>query len=118
VAISLILAGAIGNLLDSAFYGLIFSDSASGIAQLFPVGGGYASLFYGKVVDMLYFPLIQGHFPSWIPFWGGEDFIFFRPIFNIADSAVTVGVLIILIFYRRFLSDNKTNTDQTASLSK
>jgi signal peptidase II len=62
--------------------------------------------------------LIQGHFPSWIPFWGGEDFIFFRPIFNIADSAVTVGVLIILIFYRRFLSDNKTNTDQTASLSK
>ncbi len=105
VAISLILAGAIGNLLDSMFYGLLFSDSAAGIAQLLPIGGGYASLFYGRVVDMLYFPLIQGHFPSWIPIWGGQDFIFFRPIFNLADSSVSVGVFIILLFYRRYLSD-------------
>jgi signal peptidase II len=107
VAISLILAGAIGNLLDSMFYGLFFSDSVNGIAQWLPIGGGYASLFYGRVVDMLYFPLIQGHFPSWLPIWGGEDFIFFRPIFNIADSSVSVGVFIILLFYRSYLSDNK-----------
>jgi len=105
VAISLILAGAIGNLLDSMFYGLLFSDSTISIAQWLPAGGGYASLFYGRVVDMLYFPLIQGHFPSWIPIWGGQDFIFFRPIFNLADSSVSVGVFIILLFYRRYLSD-------------
>lgn len=114
IAISLILAGAIGNLLDSMFYGVLFSDSAAGIAQLLPIGGGYAPLFYGRVVDMLYFPLIHGQLPSWIPFWGGEDFIFFRPIFNLADSAVTVGVFIILLFYRRYLSDTtETSNNET-----
>jgi signal peptidase II len=106
ISISLILAGAIGNLLDSMFYGLLFSDSMGQVAQFLPDSGGYASLFYGRVVDMLYFPLIQGHFPSWLPIWGGEDFIFFRPIFNIADSAVSVGVALILLFYRNQLSDN------------
>ncbi|MBB3186732.1 lipoprotein signal peptidase [Microbacter margulisiae] len=114
IAISLILAGAIGNLLDSMFYGVLFSDSAAGIAQLLPIGGGYAPLFYGRVVDMLYFPLIHGQLPSWVPFWGGEDFIFFRPIFNLADSAVTVGVFIILLFYRRYLSDTtETSNNET-----
>jgi signal peptidase II len=111
ISISLILAGAIGNLLDSMFYGLLFSDSMGQVAQFMPEGGGYASLFYGKVVDMLYFPLIEGHFPDWLPVWGGEDFIFFRPIFNIADSAVSVGVVLILLFYRHYLSDNENKKD-------
>jgi Lipoprotein signal peptidase len=107
VSISLIFAGAVGNLLDSMFYGLLFSDSMGQVAQFMPESGGYASLFYGKVVDMLYFPLIEGNFPDWFPVWGGEDFIFFRPVFNIADSAVSVGVVLILLFYRRYLSDNE-----------
>lgn len=107
ISISLILAGAIGNLLDCMFYGLMFSDSMGQVAQFMPESGGYASLFYGRVVDMLYFPLIEGNFPNWFPIWGGQDFIFFRPVFNIADSAVSVGVVLILLFYRRYLSDNE-----------
>ncbi len=109
ISISLIFAGAVGNLLDSMFYGLLFSDSMGQVAQFMPESGGYASLFYGRVVDMLYFPLIEGHFPDWLPVWGGEDFIFFRPVFNIADSAVSVGVVLILLFYRRYLSDNEVS---------
>ena len=107
ISISLILAGAIGNLLDCMFYGLMFSDSLGHVAQFMPESGGYAPLFYGRVVDMLYFPLIEGHFPDWFPLWGGEDFIFFRPVFNIADSSVSVGVVLILLFYRQYLSDNE-----------
>jgi signal peptidase II len=107
ISISLILAGAIGNLFDCMFYGLLFSDSMGHVAQFMPESGGYASLFYGRVVDMLYFPLIEGNFPDWFPIWGGQDFIFFRPVFNIADSAVSVGVVLILLFYRRYLSDNE-----------
>ena len=84
-SISLILAGALGNIIDSVFYGKIFNDSNFQKATIFPEEGGYGQLFYGKVVDMFYFPLIKGHFPNWIPLWGGEDFIFFRPVFNIAD---------------------------------
>ncbi len=100
--ISLILAGAIGNIIDSAFYGLIFSESYfNQTATMFPEGGGYAPFLYGKVVDMFYFPIIKGTFPAWIPFRGGEEFIFFRPVFNIADSAITTGVFILLIFQRR-----------------
>lgn len=119
VSISLILAGAIGNLLDSMFYGLLFSDSMGQVAQFLPDSGGYAGLFYGRVVDMLYFPLIQGHFPVWMPIWGGEDFIFFRPIFNIADSAVSVGVALILLFYRNQLSDqSKQKTEDKQSIEK
>ncbi len=101
-SISLIFAGALGNILDSAFYGLIFSESTYELARLFPPGGGYASFLHGKVVDMLYFPVIEGHFPAWVPFWGGEEFIFFRPVFNCSDSAITIGVLLILIFQRKF----------------
>jgi Lipoprotein signal peptidase len=107
ISISLILAGAIGNLFDCMFYGLLFSDSMGHVAQFMPESGGYAPLFYGRVVDMLYFPLIEGNFPDWFPIWGGQDFIFFRPVFNIADSAVSVGVVLILLFYRRYLSDNE-----------
>ena len=102
ISIALILAGAIGNIIDSAFYGMIFSESFMTPAQWFPEGGGYASFLHGRVVDMLYFPVIQGRYPSWIPFLGGDLFIFFRPVFNLADTAITTGVLITLVFYRRY----------------
>ncbi len=102
VSIALILAGALGNLIDSAFYGLIFSESAYyHPAQLFPEGGGYSSFLHGKVVDMLYFPIIKGHYPGWFPIAGGQEFIFFRPVFNIADSAITIGVFTLIIFQRK-----------------
>ncbi len=102
--ISLILAGALGNMIDSAFYGLIFNESYYQIATLFPPEGGYAGFLQGKVVDMFYFPIIQTHLPSWVPFWGGEEFIFFRPVFNIADSAITIGVISLLIFQKKFFN--------------
>ncbi len=100
VCFSLILAGAAGNLIDSAFYGLIFNESHSQVATLFPSGGGYTSFLLGKVVDMFYFPLIDSHFPSWFPIWGGQEFIFFRPVFNIADSSISTGIVAIFIFYK------------------
>jgi signal peptidase II len=102
---SLIMAGAIGNVLDSAFYGMIFNDSYGHVAKLFPAEGGYASFLQGRVVDMFYFPLISGHYPSWLPYVGGNDFIFFRPVFNMADSSITVGIISILLFYRRFFEE-------------
>ena len=105
LAISAIIAGAIGNLIDSAFYGIIFSESYFEPAILFPEGGGYSSLFHGKVVDMLYFPVLRGSWPDWSPFRPGQSFIFFRPVFNLADSAVTVGVFTIIIFQKRFFSE-------------
>ncbi len=104
--VALIFAGAMGNIIDSTIYGLIFSESTwFEKAQLFPSGGGYSSLFHGKVVDMLYFPIVQGHFPVWFPVWGGEDFLFFRPVFNIADSAITVGVALILLYQKRYFKE-------------
>ncbi len=109
ISISLILAGAIGNVLDSAFYGLIFSHSSyHSVAALLPEGGGYGTFLHGKVVDMLYFPIIKSYYPEWFPFWGGMDFIFFRPVFNIADSAITVGVFILIFFQKKFF-DKKDN---------
>ncbi len=104
IAFSLIIAGALGNILDSVFYGLIFSDSYGQLASFFPEGGGYAGLFQGRVVDMLYLPIYKGFLPEWIPFKGGDYFVFFRPVFNIADTAITVGVLILLLFQRNTLS--------------
>lgn len=102
---ALILAGASGNIIDSIFYGVIFEASYPGhIASFVPWGEGYSTLLHGKVVDMLYFPLFSGTFPEWMPFFGGEDFLFFRFIFNIADSAITVGVILLLLFYRKTLS--------------
>ena len=108
----LIYAGALGNLIDSCFYGLIFDKGMTfdplindyvgynGLATF--SGNGYASFLHGNIVDMLYFPIIQGHFPSWFPVWGGEYFEFFRPIFNIADASISTGVITILVFQKRF----------------
>lgn len=102
ISISLILAGAIGNLIDSAFYGMIFSDSFGRVAEIFPVEGGYAGFLHGKVVDMFYFPIIRGELPGWFPFWPGRHIIFFRPVFNLADSCITTGVFSILFFQKKF----------------
>lgn len=103
VCFSLILAGALGNILDSAFYGLLFSESTYfDAARLLPAEGGYSTFLHGKVVDMFYFPILEGAYPQWIPFVGGESFVFFRPVFNVADSAITTGVLSLLIFQRQF----------------
>ena len=100
---ALIFAGALGNLIDSMFYGLIFEESAiDHVAKIFPAHGGYAGFLHGSVVDMLYFPLIKSHYPSWIPFVGGDDFEFFSPVFNIADASISTGVIAILLFQRRF----------------
>lgn len=113
VSISLILAGAIGNIIDSAFYGLIFSDSYGRVAEMFPAEGGYATFLHGAVVDMLYFPMIKTTWPSWSPINAGESFVFFRPVFNIADSAISVGIGMILVFYRNFFNENhKVNTEE------
>ena len=104
VSFALILAGAMGNIIDSAFYGVIFSESPyhGGLAQMFPEGGGYGKFLYGKVVDMFYFPLVQGTYPEWFPMWAGERFLFFKPVFNVADSAITLGVVNIILFQRSF----------------
>lgn len=111
ISFALIIAGAIGNIIDSAFYGLIFSDSnfhLNNVSELFPEGGGYAGFLQGKVVDMFYFPLFTARYPEWFPLVGGDTFSFFRPVFNVADSAISVGVTLILLFYRSFfLSDEK-----------
>jgi signal peptidase II len=103
--VSLIFAGAIGNIFDSAFYGLIFSDSYGHVASLFPEGGGYATFLHGQVVDMFYFPLFSGVYPDWVPFVGGSDFQFFRPVFNVADSSISIGIFSIIIFYRKEFSN-------------
>lgn len=116
---SLVYAGALGNLIDSSFYGLIFDKGMlldpvtnryvdyNGLATF--SSKGYASFLHGNVVDMLYFPVIKGQFPSWFPFWGGDDFEFFRPIFNIADASITTGVISILVFQKRFFKHRKAS---------
>lgn len=101
VSIALIFAGAIGNIIDSLFYGMLFNHSYGQVADFLPEGGGYAGFLHGRVVDMFYFPIIDTTIPGWFPFWGGNELVFFRPVFNIADSSITVGILIILLFYRK-----------------
>ena len=97
VCISMILAGAMGNIIDSVFYGVIFDHSYGQVATLFPPDGGYGTWLHGKVVDMFYFPLIETTLPEWLPIWGGQEFVFFRPIFNLS---ICVGVFLLLLFYR------------------
>ena len=108
ICISLILAGAIGNIIDSAVYGLIFNESTfMQVASMFPKEGGYGTFLHGKVVDMLYFPIIEGHYPAWVPMFGGDELTFFRPVFNIADSAITSGVLMLIIFQKKVFPNHK-----------
>ncbi len=107
--VSLIFAGAIGNILDSAFYGLLFDESThQNISSFLPDGGGYAGFLHGRVVDMFYFPLYKGYLPDWIPFKGGDYFIFFRPIFNLADMAISVGVGLLLFFQKEVFKNDKS----------
>jgi len=113
ISVALICAGAIGNIIDSAFYGLIFNESYLNVATLFPENGGYSTFLHGKVVDMLYFPMIEGSYPSWFPFWAGEEFTFFRPVFNIADSSITIGVTFIIIFQRKFFPSKKFAVEES-----
>jgi len=106
VCLSMVLAGAAGNIFDSAFYGLIFNASSDYYTSYFvPFGTGYAPFLMGKVVDMFYFPIITTTWPSWMPWVGGEPYIFFSPIFNFADSAISVGVVLLLLFYRKEISE-------------
>jgi signal peptidase II len=107
LAVSAILAGAIGNIIDSAFYGIIFSESYSQPAVLFGPEGGYSSFLLGRVVDMFYFPVINTTWPDWSPFRPGESFVFFRPVFNIADSAITCGVIAIVLFQKKMFRNLK-----------
>ncbi len=117
ISISLILAGALGNIIDSTFYGVIFSASTPfQKAVLFPPDGGYAPLLHGAVVDMFYFPLIEGRLPEWLPLWGGEHFVFFRPVFNIADAAISVGIGL-FILAQRHPKDGQSIADQEPSPS-
>jgi len=114
VCFAMIIAGAIGNILDSAFYGLLFSESVfhGPPATFMPEGGGYASFLHGRVVDMFHFPLFKTTLPAWLPKWGGQPFEFFRPVFNVADAAISVGVFSIILFYRQlFLADPKKPAD-------
>lgn len=102
-SVSLVFVGALGNIIDSVFYGIIFSQSNfHSVAEFLPEAGGYGGILHGKVVDMFYFPIIRGMYPEWIPYKGGDYFIFFRPVFNIADTAITTGVITLIVFQRRF----------------
>jgi signal peptidase II len=105
LAVSAIMAGAIGNIIDSAFYGMIFNESFNQPAILFPPGGGYSSFLHGRVVDMFYFPVINSHWPDWSPIKPGQSFVFFRPVFNLSDTAITCGVFSILLFQKRMFRE-------------
>ena len=116
VCLACILAGAIGNIIDCVCYGAIFTESTyRELAQFVSPGEGYAPWFYGKVVDMFYFPLIETNWPMWMPFVGGEHFIFFSPIFNFADSAISCGIVALLIFYNKYLSGESQSTEEKDS---
>ena len=110
VCISLITAGAAGNIIDCLFYGLIFNNPyPPEVAVMFPEGGGYAPLFHGMVVDMFYFPLFSFDWPQWMPFIGGDNFLFFQPVFNLADAAISVGMIVLILFYSKFLTTDHSS---------
>ena len=115
LCVTLITAGAMGNLIDCCFYGLIFNESSYSVAQLFPPEGGYAPFLQGKVVDMFYFPLFETELPGWLPFWGGDHFEFFSAIFNIADAAITVGTIWLIIDQMFFSPKNTKKEEENAS---
>lgn len=106
VCVSMVFAGAVGNVIDGVFYGVIFDTSYGHIASFLPEAGGYSTWMQGRVVDMFYFPLIDGYFPEWLPIWGGEHFLFFRPVFNFADASISVGIAMLILFARKELSDS------------
>lgn len=110
--IALVFAGAVGNLLDNCFYGLLFGESdLFRPAEFMPAGGGYGGFLHGQVVDMFYFPILHGHYPNWIPIWGGEEFEFFHNIFNVADASITAGVWLLIIYLLRMFRRNKKSAD-------
>lgn len=114
--LSMICAGAAGNIFDSLFYGQVFSASTPfEVSQFVSWGDGYAPMLKGKVVDMFYFPLIHGTFPDWFPIWSGEPFIFFSPIFNFADACISVGVIVLLLFFRKELNETFGEEKQSAT---
>ena len=126
VCASLIFAGALGNLIDSCFYGIIFNKGmvynpqfndyfGYGGLAVFTQGQGYSSFLHGNVVDMLYFPILKGHFPDWMPVWGGEEFEFFRPVFNLADAAISSGVIALILFNKKFQQNQNTIPEPTQS---
>ena len=101
VSLGLVIGGAIGNIIDGVFYGILFNDSYNQIAEFLPATGGYESLLKGRVVDMFYFPLINTHLPDWLPIFANKHFIFFRPVFNLADAGISVGMILLILFYRK-----------------
>jgi len=109
IAVSLIFAGAFGNIIDSVFYGVLFNDSYGQVASFLPSEGGYDSLLHGKVVDMLHFPMWKGYLPDWMPFYGGKYFTFFEPVFNIADMAISTGVGMLILFNKRAFPKEEKN---------
>ena len=114
ISLSLIIAGAMGNNIDGIFYGQLFNDPyPPEIAQMMPAEGGYAPVFYGKVVDMLYFPLFSFNWPDWVPFVGGDNFLFFQPVFNIADAAISVGIAMVIFFYSSQINDHTSKSEDT-----
>ena len=113
ISVALIFAGAIGNIIDSAFYGVLFSSSDYQIATFLPEEGGYAPFLHGWVVDMFWFPLFQGTFPNWVPFVGGDHFMFFRPVFNLADASISVGISMIFLFQKRYFKKDEITSEET-----
>lgn len=117
VAIALIFAGALGNIIDSAFYGIIFNDSYSQVATFLPESG-YDTLFHGKVVDMLHFPIWKGILPEWIPFFGGDYFTFFEPVFNVADMAISSGIGMLIVFNKKAFHQDEEEIAEAVYVEK